>query len=243
MGRHWSTVGLQPGILSLSHISAGKHPPCATSSQGPGPCQQPPAHCSGATTLLPPGTPCFYTCRSQEGLGQGLTGGVGPGSECCCHGRGRGSAGGACLHHGSTRVFWTCQVPLFQGSWDAAGVPWEVGSLPTSQPEAGVVCLSGLPPRPFLSAELTAVWGTSEEPGCRAPGQESYTEGGSAEQPVPAPIPSAPRGHPLRQHQFTSKTVCAPASLLATMEEGVRQEERVLVGKALLCSSPVPSSA
>ncbi|XP_071667044.1 rac GTPase-activating protein 1-like isoform X2 [Patagioenas fasciata] len=59
-------------------------------------------------------------------------------------------------------------------------------------------------------AELTMVWGTSEEPGCRAPGQESYTEGGSAEQPVPAPIPSPPRGHPLRQHQFTSKTVIRP---------------------------------
>ncbi|XP_021146418.2 rac GTPase-activating protein 1 isoform X1 [Columba livia] len=59
-------------------------------------------------------------------------------------------------------------------------------------------------------AELTTVWGTSEEPGCRAPGQESYTEGGSAEQPVPAPIPSAPRGHPLCQHQFTSKTVIRP---------------------------------
>ncbi|XP_065494100.1 rac GTPase-activating protein 1-like [Caloenas nicobarica] len=59
-------------------------------------------------------------------------------------------------------------------------------------------------------AELTTVWGTSEEPGCRAPGQDSHTEGGSAEQPVPAPIPSPPRGHPPRQHQFTSKTVIRP---------------------------------
>lgn len=118
MGRHWSTVGLQPGILSLSHISAGKHRPCATSSQGPGPCQQPPAHCSGATTLLPPGTPCFYTCRSQEGLGQELMGGVGPGSECCCHGRGRGICCG-CLS-----APWEYQGPLDMPS---ATVPGQLG--------------------------------------------------------------------------------------------------------------------
>ncbi|KAM6259391.1 rac GTPase-activating protein 1-like [Spheniscus humboldti] len=59
-------------------------------------------------------------------------------------------------------------------------------------------------------AELTTVWGTSEDPGCHAPGQESHTEGGSVGQPVPAPFPSPPRGLPPLHHQFTSKTVIRP---------------------------------
>ncbi|KAK4817424.1 hypothetical protein QYF61_013491, partial [Mycteria americana] len=72
----------------------------------------------------------------------------------------------------------------------------------------------GAPATAFsLSAELTTVWGTSEDPGCHGPGQESHTEGGSAGQPVPAPFLSPPQGLPQLQHQFTSKTVHALASL------------------------------
>ncbi|XP_067154657.1 rac GTPase-activating protein 1-like isoform X2 [Apteryx mantelli] len=59
-------------------------------------------------------------------------------------------------------------------------------------------------------AELTTVWGTSEDQGCRAPGHESHTEDGSAGQPAPAPCPSPPRGLPPLQHQFTSKTIIRP---------------------------------
>ncbi|KAM6078952.1 LOW QUALITY PROTEIN: rac GTPase-activating protein 1-like [Theristicus caerulescens] len=63
---------------------------------------------------------------------------------------------------------------------------------------------AGPPPLPPLSAELT------EDLGCRVPGQESHTEGGSVGQPVPALFPSPPRGLPPLQHQFTSKTVIRP---------------------------------
>ncbi|XP_075009150.1 rac GTPase-activating protein 1-like [Calonectris borealis] len=59
-------------------------------------------------------------------------------------------------------------------------------------------------------AELTTAWGTSEDPGCRALGQETHTEGSSSGQPVPGPFPSPPRGFPPLQHQFTSKTVIRP---------------------------------
>ncbi|XP_049659631.1 rac GTPase-activating protein 1-like [Accipiter gentilis] len=59
-------------------------------------------------------------------------------------------------------------------------------------------------------AELTTVWGTSEDPGCRAPGQESHTEGSSVGQPAPEAFPSPPQGLPPLQHQFTSKTVIRP---------------------------------
>ncbi|KAM6332857.1 rac GTPase-activating protein 1-like [Podargus strigoides] len=73
------------------------------------------------------------------------------------------------------------------------------------------LCLSGPPPLPPLSADLTTVWGTSEDVGHRAMGQESHTEGDpSAGQPVPAAFPSLPQGPPLLQHQFTSKTVIRP---------------------------------
>nr|XP_026648110.1 rac GTPase-activating protein 1 [Zonotrichia albicollis] len=59
-------------------------------------------------------------------------------------------------------------------------------------------------------AELTTVWGTSEDPGSRAAGQESHTEGSSVGQPAPAPFPSPPRSLPAVQHKFTSKTVIRP---------------------------------
>ncbi|XP_063197857.1 rac GTPase-activating protein 1-like [Chroicocephalus ridibundus] len=59
-------------------------------------------------------------------------------------------------------------------------------------------------------AELTTAWATSEDLGCHAPGQESHTEGSSAEKPASAPFPSLPRGLPSLQHQFTSKTVIRP---------------------------------
>ena len=214
MGRHWSTVGLQPGMFSLPPTSAGECPPRAPSCRGPGPCQQPPARCSGAATPLSPGTSHLHACRSWEGLGKGAHGwcrtsfGVLPsrGREGICW-------GDTCAHHGRTGVLWTCQMSLSQGRWDATRAPWEVGSLPASQPGAGVVCLSGPPPLPSLSAELTTVWGTSEDLGCHVPGRESHTEGSSVGQPAPTPFPSSPRGFPPLQHQFTSKTVCVPASL------------------------------
>lgn len=76
----------------------------------------------------------------------------------------------------------------------------------------GVACLSGLPLLPPPSAELTTVWGTSEDQGCHAVGQESHTEGCSVEQPAPAPFSSLPQSLPQVQHKFTSKTVCDPAS-------------------------------
>ncbi|KAM6070397.1 rac GTPase-activating protein 1-like [Chlamydotis macqueenii] len=65
-------------------------------------------------------------------------------------------------------------------------------------------------PVPPLSAELTPVWGTSEDPGCGAPGPESHTNSSSAGQPAPAPFHSPPQGLPQLQHQFTSKTVIRP---------------------------------
>ncbi|KAL9848180.1 rac GTPase-activating protein 1-like isoform 3-T3 [Geothlypis trichas] len=69
---------------------------------------------------------------------------------------------------------------------------------------------AGLPPQPPPSAELTTVWGTSEDLGCRAAGQESHTEGSSVGQPAPAPFPSPPPSLPAVQHKFTSKTMIRP---------------------------------
>ncbi|XP_058277347.1 rac GTPase-activating protein 1-like isoform X2 [Hirundo rustica] len=69
---------------------------------------------------------------------------------------------------------------------------------------------AGLPPLPPPSAELTTVWGTSEDQGCHATGQESHTEGSSVGQPAPAPFPSTPQSFPPVQHKFTSKTVIRP---------------------------------
>ncbi|XP_075286659.1 rac GTPase-activating protein 1 [Opisthocomus hoazin] len=64
--------------------------------------------------------------------------------------------------------------------------------------------------RASTRADLTMVWGTSQDLGCRAAGQESHTDGGSAGQPVPAPCSSPPRGLLPLQHQFASKTVIRP---------------------------------
>ncbi|KAM4776040.1 rac GTPase-activating protein 1-like isoform 2-T2 [Cyanocitta cristata] len=69
---------------------------------------------------------------------------------------------------------------------------------------------AGLPPLPPASAELTTVWGTNEDLGCHAAGQESHTEGSSVGQPEPAPFPSPPQSLPPVQHKFTSKTVIRP---------------------------------
>ncbi|XP_039237766.1 rac GTPase-activating protein 1 [Pipra filicauda] len=69
---------------------------------------------------------------------------------------------------------------------------------------------AGLPPLPPPSEELTTACSTSEAHGCRAPGQESHTEGSSVGQPAPAPFPSPPQSLPTVQHQFTSKTVIRP---------------------------------
>ncbi|XP_066045361.1 rac GTPase-activating protein 1-like isoform X3 [Chamaea fasciata] len=69
---------------------------------------------------------------------------------------------------------------------------------------------AGLPPLPPPSAELTTVWGTSEDLSCRAAGLESHTEGSSVSQPAPAPFPSPPQSLPPVQHKFTSKTVIRP---------------------------------
>lgn len=168
-------------------------------------------------------------------------GGVGPASGCCCHGGGRGSAGG-CLSPS-----WRYRGPLHVLNATVPGQLGcgEVGSLPTSQPGAGAVCLSGRPPLPPLFAELTTVWGTSEDPGCHAPGQESHTEGGSVGQPVPAPFPSPPRGLPPLHHQFTSKTVRAPASFppLHCYGEGSRAGGVGLGGAKLSSIPPHLSSA
>ena len=120
-----------------------------------------------------------------------------------------------------------------------AAVPGQLGCCSGSlgggkPPHIPVRSLGGLPSRgspllPSPSADLTMVWGTSQDLGCRAAGQESHTDGGSAGQPVPAPCSSPPRGLLPLQHQFASKTVRAPASRLlwAATEKGDGQEERV----------------
>ncbi|XP_071896938.1 rac GTPase-activating protein 1-like isoform X1 [Anas platyrhynchos] len=59
-------------------------------------------------------------------------------------------------------------------------------------------------------AEPATAWGTSEDSGGRAPGQDSHTEGGSVGQPAPAPFTSPPPSLLQPQHQFTSKTVIRP---------------------------------
>lgn len=76
-----------------------------------------------------------------------------------------------------------------------------------------VAYLSGVPPLPPPSAEMTTVWGTGEDLGHRAEGQESHTEGSSVGQPAPASFPSPPQSLPPVQHKFTSKTVRDPGSL------------------------------
>ncbi|XP_075367975.1 rac GTPase-activating protein 1-like [Mycteria americana] len=87
-------------------------------------------------------------------------------------------------------------------------VPGPAGSLPPAALVPRRCSRQGH--RASTRAELTTVWGTSEDPGCHGPGQESHTEGGSAGQPVPAPFLSPPQGLPQLQHQFTSKTVIRP---------------------------------
>lgn len=98
MGRPWNTVGLQPGMFSLTPVLAGEHPRRVPSCRGHRPCWQPPAHRSGAATPLSPGTPCLHTCRSRDRLERELMGGVGPASGCCHHGGGEGGdlLGDAC---------------------------------------------------------------------------------------------------------------------------------------------------
>ncbi|XP_010022021.1 PREDICTED: rac GTPase-activating protein 1-like, partial [Nestor notabilis] len=72
------------------------------------------------------------------------------------------------------------------------------------------VCFSGSPPLHPLSAEPIMVSGTSEDPGCHAPVQDSHTESSSMGQPAPSPFISPPPGLPTLQHQYTSKMVIRP---------------------------------
>ncbi|XP_074766900.1 rac GTPase-activating protein 1-like [Athene noctua] len=89
-----------------------------------------------------------------------------------------------------------------------AEAPGPAGSL---LPTALVPCRrSRQGHRLSMRAELTTVWGTSEDLGCHALGQESHTEGGSMGQPAPAPFTSPPQGLPPLQHQFISKMVIRP---------------------------------
>uniref|UniRef100_A0A8C5U755 Rac GTPase-activating protein 1 n=1 Tax=Malurus cyaneus samueli TaxID=2593467 RepID=A0A8C5U755_9PASS len=143
--------------------------------------------------------------RQEVRLRRGLRGVVGPASRYCCHRGGRGSVGGCLSPLWRYWALWTCQMPLSHTE-----TPREMGSLPTSQLTDGVVSLSGLPPLPPPSAELTTVCGTNEDLGCHSVEQESRTEGSSVGQPAPAPFPSPPQSIPPIQHKFTSKTVIRP---------------------------------
>lgn len=89
---------------------------------------------------------------------------------------------------------------------------WDCGPLPM-----------GSPPLPPLSAEPATAWGTSEDSGGRAPGQDSHTEGGSVGQPAPAPFTSPPPSLLQPQHQFTSKTVRASSPPLTPGHAGGMQ--------------------
>ncbi|XP_040417589.1 rac GTPase-activating protein 1-like isoform X1 [Cygnus olor] len=102
--------------------------------------------------------------------------------------------------------------PSTQVSVPPAPPPAEVPEPTSSLPPATLV-----PPRRSRQghrvstrAELTTVWGASEDLGSRAPGQDSHTEGGSVGQPAPVPFASPPPSLPQPQHQFTSKTVIRP---------------------------------
>lgn len=89
---------------------------------------------------------------------------------------------------------------------------WDCGPLPM-----------GSPPLPPLSAEPATAWGTSEDSGGRAPGQDSHTEGSSGGQPAPAPFTSPPPSLLQPQHQFTSKTVRASSPPLTPGHAGGMQ--------------------
>lgn len=84
----------------------------------------------------------------------------------------------------------------------------EAGSLP--HPLA-----LGNPALLLLFAELTTVWGTSENRGGRALVQESQAEGSSVGQPAPGPPHSPPPDFPSPQHHFSSKMVRAEHPLLS----------------------------
>lgn len=101
-----------------------------------------------------------------------------------------------------------------------------------------MACLSGLPPLPPPSAELTTVWGTSEDLGCHAAGQESHAEG-TVGQSAPAHFPSPPQSLSPVQHKFTSKMVRDSASLSSG---GVGRGENYGVG-ARLSFIPQPLSS
>lgn len=81
------------------------------------------------------------------------------------------------------------------------------------------------------------VWGTNEDLGCHAVGQESHTGGSSVGQPAPAPFPSPPQSLPPVQHKFTSKTVSDPASL--SLGRWARGESHGVGSKAVL-HPPMP---
>lgn len=115
---------------------------------------------------------------------------------------GVGPAWGCCHHGGGRRSVGGCLLP----PW------WDWGPLPM-----------GSPPLPSLSAEPATAWGTSEDSGGRAPGQDSHTEGGSVGQPAPAPFTSPPPSLLQPQHQFTSKTVRASSPPLTPGHAGGMQ--------------------
>ncbi|XP_063255901.1 rac GTPase-activating protein 1-like [Prinia subflava] len=102
-------------------------------------------------------------------------------------------------------------------------VPQNAVSVPAMPPPAEVPGPADLLPavlvpqrrsrqghRVSTCAELTTVWGTSEDLGRHTAGQESRTEGSSEGQPAAAPFPSPPPSLPPVQHKFTSKTVIRP---------------------------------
>ncbi|XP_014809724.1 PREDICTED: rac GTPase-activating protein 1-like isoform X2 [Calidris pugnax] len=102
--------------------------------------------------------------------------------------------------------------------------PHNTASVPAVSPPVEATGLAGsLPPaalvprrrshqgrRVSTGAGLTTPHTTSEDPGCRAPGQESHTKGSSPGKLALAPFPLPPPGLPSLQHQFTSKTVIRP---------------------------------
>uniref|UniRef100_A0A8C3L5E3 Phorbol-ester/DAG-type domain-containing protein n=1 Tax=Chrysolophus pictus TaxID=9089 RepID=A0A8C3L5E3_CHRPC len=102
--------------------------------------------------------------------------------------------------------------------------PSSTESIPPAPHPAEVLESARSPPPPVLvprrcsrqghristHAELTTVWGTSEDRGGRASAQESQAEGGSVGQLAPGPPRSPPPDLPSPQHHFSSKMVIRP---------------------------------
>ncbi|XP_031455447.1 rac GTPase-activating protein 1-like isoform X2 [Phasianus colchicus] len=102
--------------------------------------------------------------------------------------------------------------------------PSSTESIPPAPRPAEVLESARSPPPPVLvprrcsrqghristHAELTTVWGTSDDRGGCASAQESQAEGSSVGQPAPGPSRSPPPDLPSPRHHFSSKMVIRP---------------------------------